>query len=120
VLVFFLTMMLGSLNLGDLELSNPRVHLSEGAGNRLVLVRVQPKCPDGFCNRCQDAEAKVTLIVGKSGIVKQITAVRTPDSKLAEAARDAVKRWRYERYLLNGSPVEYETHTTLKWWKCQT
>lgn len=52
--------------------------------------------------------------------MKQITVVRTPDPKLAEAARDAVKRWRYDRYVLDGSPVEYETHTTLQSWTCAT
>jgi len=60
------------------------------------------------------------LVVGRSGIVKQITVVRTPDPKLAEPARDAVEQWRYERYILNGSPVEYQTHTTLKSWRCAT
>ena len=61
---------------------------------------------------------KVKLVVGKSGTVKQVTIVRTADLKLAEAAEHAVKQWRYEPYVLNGSPVEYETYITIKSWMC--
>jgi protein TonB len=32
---------------------------------------------------------------------------------LANAARDAVQRWRYRPYLLNGEPVEVETSITV-------
>src|SRR5262249_16340783 len=113
--------LLSSLTLSDLKQRDKHLlYLSEATGNRLVLHRVQPKCPDDFCSRCQNAEVQLMLVVGRSGIVKQITVVRTPDPKLAEAARDAVEHWRYERYILNGSPVEYQTHTTLKSWRCAT
>ena len=119
--VLVLAILLGSLAVGDLEQQGERrVHLSESAGNRLVEYRVQPRCPDDSCTRCEDAELTLKLVVGKSGKVKQITVVRAPDSKLAEAARNAVKQWNYERYILNGSPVEYETYTTIKSWMCGT
>ena len=115
------TLLLSSLVLDDLKQKGEhRVHLSEGAGNRLVKYRVQPRCPDDSCTRCEDAEVNLKLVVGKSGTVKQITVVRTPDPKLAEAAMNAVNQWRYERYMLNGSPVEYETYTTIRSWMCGT
>ena len=116
-----LTILLSSLALGDLEQrADDRLHLSEAAGNRLVKYRVVPRCPDDSCTRCENAEVNLKLVVGKSGTVKQITVVRTPNLKLAEAARNAVKQWHYERYFLNGSPVEYETHTTITSWICGT
>jgi len=116
-----LTILLSALMLGDLEQrGDHRLHLSEAAGNLLVKYRVQPRCPDDSCTQCENAEVNLKLVVGKSGTVKQIAVVRAPDSRLAEAARDAVKQWRYERYLLNGSPVEYETYTTIKSWVCGT
>lgn len=119
--VLVLTILLTSLALGDLEQQGEhRVHLSESAGNRLVKYWVQPRCPDDSCTRCEDAEVNLKLVVGKSGTVKQIIVVRTHDPKLAGAARSAVKQWRYEPYMLNGSPVEYETYTTIKSWMCGT
>jgi protein TonB len=60
------------------------------------------------------------LAVKKSGAVKQVSVVRAGDSRLAEAALHAVKQWRYNPYILNGSPVEYETRTTIKSWICRT
>jgi len=98
VLVFILTIILSWLTLGDLEVSDSRLRLSEHVGNRLMLYLVQPKCPHGFCSQCQNAQVMLTLVVGKSGMVKQIMVGRTPDPKLAEATIDAVKQWRYERY----------------------
>jgi hypothetical protein len=119
--VLVLAVLLGSLSLGDLERKGEsRVHLSEGAGNSLVNYRVQPRCPGDSCTRCGEAEVVLKLVVRTSGTVKQITVVRARDSRLAEAAIDAVKHWRYERYILNGSPVEYETYTTIKSWMCGT
>jgi hypothetical protein len=60
------------------------------------------------------------LVISKIGTVKQITVMRAGDSRLAGAALDAVRQWRYGQYMLNGSPVEYETSTTLKSWMCGT
>jgi outer membrane biosynthesis protein TonB len=58
--------------------------------------------------------------VKKGGTVKRATVVRASDSRLAEAALNAVSQWRFGSYVLNGSPVEYETHTTIKTWNCGT
>jgi hypothetical protein len=115
------TILFSSLVLADLaQRGDHRVHLSEAAGNRLVKNRVEPRCPDDSCFRCVNAEVNLELVVGKSGTVRQITVMRTPSVKLAEAAGKAVKEWRYERYILHGSPVEYETYTTIRSWMCGT
>jgi hypothetical protein len=119
--VLVLAVLFGSLLFCDLERKGEsRVRLSEGAGNRLVKYWVQPRCPDDSCVPCGDAEVVLQLVVGRSGTVKHVAMVRAPDSRLAEAAMNAVKHWRYERYVLNGSPVEYETYTTIKSWMCGT
>lgn len=119
--VFVLTILFSSLVSGDLkQREEPRVHISEGAGNLRIQYRAEPKCPYNSCTKCGDAVVNVKLVVGESGSVKQVTVVRTPDRKLADAAENAIKQWRYKRYLLNGSPVEYETYTTIKSWVCGT
>ena len=112
--------LLGSFALGDLEQKEECacVHISEALGNRLVAHRVQPVCPDA-CSLCEHAEVKLKLLVSKSGTVKRATPI-SGDWRLAEAATDAVKQWRYERYVLQGAPVEYETYTTVKSWLCRS
>ena len=51
-------------------------------------------------------------IISKQGTIEQLTIVSGPPM-LANAARDAVQRWRYKPYLLNGEPVEVETSITV-------
>ncbi len=45
-----------------------------------------------------------------------ITAVKvlSGDPLLTKAAVDAVKRWKYKPYRLNGEPVEIQTQITVK------
>ena len=114
-----LAVLLGSFALGDLEQKQEaRVHISEALGNRLVAHRVQPVCPDA-CSLCDQTEVKLKLLVSKSGTVNRVTPL-SGDWRLAEAAIDAVKQWRYERYVLQGAPVEYETYITVKSWLCRS
>ena len=117
--VLVLAILLCSRARGGLEQKGEsRVHVSEGVGNRLVTHRVRPTCPDEACSQCEDTVLK--LVISKIGTVKQITVMRAGDSSLAKAALDAVRQWRYGQYMLNGSPVEYETSTTVKSWMCGT
>ena len=111
--------LLGSFALGDLkQKQESHLHISETLGNRLVAHRVQPVCV-GACSLCEHAEVKLKVLVSKSGALKSVTPLRG-DWRLAEAAIDAVEQWRYERYLLQGRPVEYETYTTVKSWLCRS
>jgi protein TonB len=51
-------------------------------------------------------------IISKQGTIENLSIVSGPPM-LANAARDAVQRWRYKPYLLNGEPVEVETSITV-------
>jgi TonB family protein len=89
---------------GDLEQKvESRVHLSRAVGDSLIQYRIQPICPYDTCSRCANAEVVLKLVVKKSGTVKQLTAVQAGNSRLAEAALDAVKRWRYRFRSRNAS-----------------
>ena len=117
--VIILAILLSSLAFGDLEQKGEsRVHVSEAVGNRLVTHRVRPICPDNACTRCDGAEVALKVVIKKSGTLKQVTVVRAGDSRLAGAALEAARQWRYAQYMLNGSPVEYGTSTTIKSWMC--
>jgi TonB family protein len=48
----------------------------------------------------------IRAVISKSGAVLNPTVVNTIDSRLAQAALNAVSQWQYEPSLLNGQPVE--------------
>jgi TonB family protein len=83
-----------------------RVPASTMAAN-LVTSRV-PAYPDAA--RAQEIEGSVLMdvVVSEAGMVKYVRVI-DGDRHLRAAAEDAVMRWRYKPYLLNGSPVEVTT-----------
>ena len=50
--------------------------------------------------------------ISKSGTIEDLSVV-SGNGMLVNAARDAVQRWRYKPYLLNGEPVQVETSITV-------
>jgi protein TonB len=55
----------------------------------------------------------LSAVIGKDGSVQSAKVVSGPPL-LTQAAVDAVKRWRYKPYSLNGEPVEVETEIKVK------
>jgi protein TonB len=54
----------------------------------------------------------LVAVIGKDGSV-QVVRVESGLPMLAQAAVDAVKRWRYKPYMLNGEPVEVDSRITI-------
>lgn len=52
-------------------------------------------------------------IISKSGQVTNLVSIASPDASLTAASIDAVKRWTYKPYLLNGEPTEVDTTITV-------
>jgi protein TonB len=50
--------------------------------------------------------------LSKNGDISEVK-VLSGDRDLAHAAVDAVKKWKYKPYLLNGEPVEIQTQITV-------
>jgi hypothetical protein len=96
-----------------------KAYVSEAAATALVLYQVPPVCPKQACSLCTNSAVRLRVIVGKSGVVKAASRI-SGDLSLAGAATNAVTQWRCERYILNGSPVEFETRVTLTSWVCRT
>ena len=95
------------------ELPSPeRVKLSTKDTKKLIVKRVKPQYP----NLAHEAR-----IIGRCGV----RVVITPQGKLgdvslvyghpilAQAALDAVRKWKFKPYLLNGHPVEVEGEVEL-------
>ncbi|MGH9605546.1 MAG: energy transducer TonB [Terracidiphilus sp.] len=48
------------------------------------------------------------VVIGTDGKVRNVQVISTPSPELAESASDAVSKWEYKPYLVNGTPVGVE------------
>jgi TonB family protein len=78
-----------------------------------LIRRVEPQYPADA--RAQHIEGAVVLDlqIGKDGVVHDI-AIVSGNSELAEAAVEAVRRWRYRPYSVDGRAVEMQTRITVR------
>ena len=56
---------------------------------------------------------RLSEIKAAKGKAKWTPADAQGDARLAQAALDAVKQWRYEPILVDGKPVEFEATVTI-------
>ena len=89
-----------------------RVRISQGAAEKYLEDKVFPRYPfDAKMGRIQGAVV-LRVLIGKDGKVMKVDVV-SGHPMLVPAARDAVLRWRYRPYLINGELVEVETQVTI-------
>ena len=83
----------------------------------ILLHKVEPTYPEQ--TRRENArlgyafqEVKVHLVVDKNGQVSKILSTQGVCS-LAESSVSAVRQWRYQPYLVNGTPVDVDTYVVI-------
>jgi TonB family protein len=78
-----------------------------------VTQKVQPTYPE--IAKLEHISGTVVLCatISKQGTISALDVVSSPDSSLSASALDAVKRWTYKPYLLNGEPTEVDTTITV-------
>jgi protein TonB len=83
-------------------------HVSSGVIEGLAISRPQPVYPP--IAKAAHVQGVVVLhaLISKQGTIEDLKVVSGPPM-LTSSAVDAVKRWRYKPYLLNGEPTEVET-----------
>lgn len=74
----------------------------------LLIHKVTPTYPPIAIATHQEGTVVLQATISKSGTIENLRAVSGPPM-LQQAAIDAVQRWAYRPYLLNGEPVEVET-----------
>jgi TonB family protein len=91
----------------------PSVDLAAAAADIRVIYRVAPQYPD--MARQGHIEGPVTLrvIVNTEGLVEKMTPLKG-NPFLLIAAMNAIQKWRYRPYLLNGTPVQFQSTVTVK------
>jgi protein TonB len=89
------------------------MHISQGVSRGLLVKEVPPAYPASARQRHVEGEVELLATITKNGDISTVK-VLSGDSQLAHAALEAVKRWKYKPYLLNGEPVEIQTPVTVK------
>ena len=84
------------------------ISISAGVAVGLLVKKTPPEYP--LYAKQQGIQGTVVLQarIGKDGKINDLHIVSGPDA-LRDAALDAVRRWQYRPYLLNGEPVEVNT-----------
>jgi len=77
----------------------------------LIVQRV-PAYPESAKLSGVQGEVVMQALISKEGTVKRVHVVEG-DSRLRTAAEEAVYKWRYRPYVLNGRPVEVATTVTV-------
>jgi protein TonB len=70
--------------------------------------RVRPDYPYAAKMAHVQGEVVLAAVISKDGTIENLRAI-TGHPMLVRAAIEAVSRWRYRPYILNGEPVEVET-----------
>ena len=89
-----------------------RVRISQGVTKGLLIRKVEPTYP--ALARAARVQGDVVLkaVIDREGNIQDLQLV-TGHPMLVPSAIEAVKKWHYRPYLLNGQPVEVETTITV-------
>ncbi len=89
-----------------------RIRVSQGVTSGLLINKVQPAYPPLAKAARVQGEVQLRAIISKQGTIEDLQLV-SGHPMLVPPAIEAVKKWRYRPYLLNGQPVEVETTITV-------
>lgn len=85
-----------------------RIRVSSGVAQGFLVSKVNPEYPPEAREQGIQGVVLLKVNIDKEGNVYNVELI-SGHPLLAPAAIDAVKRWKYRPYLLNGTPVEVET-----------
>jgi protein TonB len=89
-----------------------RLVISGGVSQGYLLQQVRPDYPSLARAARVQGTVILTAVISRMGEIENLRVV-SGHPMLVRAAVEAVKRWRYRPYLLNGDPVEVETQITV-------
>ncbi len=88
------------------------VPISQGTSGGVLLQKVQPVYPAEARRLHMAGSVVIDAVVNVEGQVDDLKLV-SGDPLLSAAAMDAVRKWRYSPYLLNGKPIPRQTRITI-------
>jgi periplasmic protein TonB len=90
------------------KLAAQKVRVSSGVAQGLLAHQVAPLYPSQARQEHIQGIVVLQAVIGKDGTVQEVHPL-SGHPMLTQAAVDAVKRWRYKPYYLNGEPTEAVT-----------
>jgi protein TonB len=90
-----------------------KVRVSSGVAQGLLVHQVTPEYPALARQARVQGTVVFQAVIGKDGTVRNLH-VLSGHPLLIEAALDAVRKWRYKPYYLNGEPVDADTQINVK------
>ena len=88
------------------------VALSPAAAESSLIHRVEPEYPEEARNRQVQGPVVLDIHIGQDGTVEDAKLV-SGEPLLVDAAMAAVKQWRFQPRLVDGTPAEMQTRITL-------
>jgi periplasmic protein TonB len=88
------------------------VNISQGVSQGLLIKKVQPIYPKAALTMHIEGAVQLAATISKTGDIASVK-VLSGDPRLAAAALEAVKQWKYKPYLLDGEPIQIQTTITL-------
>jgi TonB family protein len=89
-----------------------RIRVSQGVSQKLLVTKVPPQYPADAKDQHIQGAVLLKVNIDKEGNVYKVELI-SGHPLLTPAAIEAVKQWKYEPYLLNGTPLEVETQVTV-------
>jgi len=86
----------------------PQLKVPADAMGRRIIHQVMPEYPELARQAGVQGTVVLDTVVSVEGAVTQVKFVSGPEA-LSQAARNAVRWWRYEPYFVNGQPATVET-----------
>jgi len=93
-------------------MANKRIRVPAQIAEANLIHDVAPQYPPEAGRARIEGIVVLMAVIGKDGTVRDVR-VESGLPLLAQAAIDAVRQWRYKPYLLNGEPVEVDSHITI-------
>ena len=90
-----------------------KIVVSPGIGERLILKKIAPNYPDEAKKAHVKGVVLVKTEIGTDGLVVDAQAIDGPEL-LRAAAVDAIRKWTFKPFTLNGEAIEVETNLSVK------
>jgi protein TonB len=89
-----------------------RLHVSESVIAARLIRRIEPSYPPLAVQIRREGRVELHAIIATDGSIQSLE-VLSGDPFFVPSALSAVREWRYQPTLLNGQPVEIDTHITV-------
>ncbi len=89
-----------------------RLHVNEPVLNAMLIRRIKPIYPALAVQIRREGRVELHAIIATDGTVQSLE-VMTGDPLFIQSALTAVREWRYRPTILDGQPIEVDTHITV-------